>query len=515
MRTGLIILGVAAGLRLAACAQTVYTVDTGRRHQRIDNFGASDCWTAQVFGRFPDARREQLADWLFSMAVGTNGRPQGIGLSLWRFNVGAGSAEQGDASGIKDPYRRTECFQRPDGTYDWTRQAGQRWFLQAAKKRGVPRFLAFCNSAPVQMAANGLANNRGRPKDGTYNLKPGGEIAFADFLATVIGAMEKREGIRFDVVSPFNEPEWNWDAPNQEGSPALTGEIARMVRVLDRTLSEHGLPAKILVTEAGKIDDLFQSGTALKGRDNQIEALFSPASPQSIAGLPHVPPVVAGHSYWTTAPEQGLLAKRQALRAKLDAYRLGYWQTEVCVMSNDREIGGGGKRDLGMKAALYVARVVHHDLCVAEASAWHWWLAMTASDYKDGLIYVTPNADRTDGAIADSKLLWTLGNFSRFIRPGAVRVGVRAPQADVNDPAGLMVSAYVNEQERSVVCVMVNYADRVQPVRLEVAGVGVGAFLPYLTSDASGDDIKPQPAVMPHARYDVPARAVVTWVGRY
>ena len=48
---------------------------------------------------------------------------------------------------------------------------------------------------------------------------------------------------------------------------------------------------------------------------------------------------------------------------------------------------------------------------------------MTFSDYKDGLIYVRPNADKTDGELADSRLLWTLGNFSRFVRPGAVRIG--------------------------------------------------------------------------------------------
>ena len=51
-----------------------------------------------------------------------------VGLSLWRFNVGAGSSEQGEASGIKEPLHRTECFLQADGRFDWSRQAGQRWF---------------------------------------------------------------------------------------------------------------------------------------------------------------------------------------------------------------------------------------------------------------------------------------------------------------------------------------------------------------------------------------------------
>ncbi len=505
----------AASLCLAANAQTVYTVDIAKRFQRIDNFGASDCWTAQRLGLFPEAKRERLADWLFSTAVATNGQPLGIGLSLWRFNVGAGSAEQGEASGIKEPLHRTECFLQPGGRYDWSRQAGQRWFLQAAKRRGVGQFLAFCNSAPAAFTANGLANNRGRPKDGSYNLKPERAEAFADFLATVLSELGAREGVPFTAVSPFNEPEWAWDDAKQEGSPARVADIANVVRLLDRKLSERRLDAKIVLTESGKIAYLYKDHTDRPTQDNQIEELFAPASPNAVAGLPHVPRLVAGHSYWTTAPSDTLFATRRALREKLDKRALGYWQTELCIMSNDREIGGGGRRDLTMKTALYVARVIHADLCAAQASAWQWWLAMTFGDYKDGLIYVTPNADKTDGELADSRLLWTLGNFSRFIRPGAVRVGVASPQADVDDPAGLMVSAYLHEEGRLVTCVLVNESEQPRLVRLAVPGVSIRKSGVYLTSDAPGATLQPKPGADPLAGYEVPARAVVTWVGRY
>lgn len=51
----------------------------------------------------------------------------------------------------------------------------------------------------------------------------------------------------------------------------------------------------------------------------------------------------------------------------------------------------GGKVDLGMDAALYMARVIHTDLTVANAAAWQWWLAVSPYDYKDGLIYVDKN----------------------------------------------------------------------------------------------------------------------------
>ena len=88
----------------------------------------------QFVGLWPDKSRNQVADWLFSMEEDANGKPKGIGLSLWRFNIGAGSAAQNN---ISDDWRKTEGFLQDDMTYDWSRQAGQKWFMQAAKERGV------------------------------------------------------------------------------------------------------------------------------------------------------------------------------------------------------------------------------------------------------------------------------------------------------------------------------------------------------------------------------------------
>ena len=51
---------------------------------------------------------------------------------MWRVNVGGGSSEQGDASGIPDKYeRRVECFLNQDGSYNWSKQAGQQYFICA------------------------------------------------------------------------------------------------------------------------------------------------------------------------------------------------------------------------------------------------------------------------------------------------------------------------------------------------------------------------------------------------
>src|SRR5678815_1617774 len=84
----------------------VISITTDSIYQTIQNFGASDAWSGQFVGNWPDAKKNAIADWLFSMDTVSNGNPKGIGLSMWRYNLGAGSAEQDDNSGIKDEWRR-------------------------------------------------------------------------------------------------------------------------------------------------------------------------------------------------------------------------------------------------------------------------------------------------------------------------------------------------------------------------------------------------------------------------
>ncbi|WP_317168887.1 glycoside hydrolase [Lunatibacter salilacus] len=53
-----------------------------------------------------------------------------------------------------------------------------------------------------------------------------------------------------------------------------------------------------------------------------------------------------------------------------------------------------------------MARVIHNDLVIAQASAWHWWLAISPYNYKDGLVYISKS--ETDGVIEETKMLWIL-----------------------------------------------------------------------------------------------------------
>ena len=151
--------------------------------QTIHSFGASDAWSTQFVGKnWPIDKRNQIADLLFSNDFDSSNNPMGIGLSSWRFNIGAGSMSQGNNSGINDEWRRAESFINSNG-YDWTAQEGQRWFVNAAKQRGVSEFIAFSNSPPVVMTKNGKAYSSG---GSSANIDEADHMLYADFLVAVL-----------------------------------------------------------------------------------------------------------------------------------------------------------------------------------------------------------------------------------------------------------------------------------------------------------------------------------------
>ncbi len=435
--------------------------------QTIHNFGASDAWATQFVGNWPSEKKNAIADLLFSLEIDATDSPKGIGLSAWRFNIGAGSSEQVDLSGIKDSWRRAEGFLQNDLSYNWKSQPGQQWFLQAAKQRGVQDFIGFVNSPPVQLTKN----NKAYPSDpNSSNLSAKNYHAYAVFLAQIVKNFKNNLNIDLNYISPFNEPQWDWVKGNQEGSPWNNDELSTATKVIDAVFNKENIHSKLELTEAGSIDYLTSEKNKWKNRSNQIDAFFNAESNNYVADLNSVAKKIAGHSYFTTWEISKLKAEREKIAQKLQEYpNLEYWMSEYCILENNEEIKGKDK-DLGMKTALYVSRVIHADLTISNASAWHWWTALSAYNYKDGLVYVDKN--KIDGEFSDSKLLWALGNYSRFIRPEAKRIKV-----DYNDlnsidnlKNGLLISAYKNT-DKSIVIVIVNQQENAASIDLDMAAI--------------------------------------------
>jgi hypothetical protein len=361
-------------------------IDPGTTFQVMDNFGASDCWSAQFVGNWPEDKKRKMADWLFSTDTLSNGQPVGIGLNAWRFNIGGGSAEQGDQSQIEDEWRRAECFLNPDGSYNWNKQLGQQWFLKAAKERGVTNFIGFANSPPVYFTRNGLAHgSKASPVNISRNRLPD----YARFLLEVSRGIRDQTGVELNYLSPFNEPQWDWTGNNQEGCHLENSLFRELIDLLNQELeSAEDLTTRILISEAGEWDYLYSKGDLI---GMQVDYFFG-GDQNPLKDASRLEQVITGHSYYTTHPESALVEKRESVWNKISEYPgLRVWSTEYCPLGSAdlQQLGWKSwRKDLSMHVALYVARILHHDLVYGNVSAWQWWLALSNSNYPDGLIYV-------------------------------------------------------------------------------------------------------------------------------
>ncbi|MEP7106467.1 MAG: glycoside hydrolase [Ferruginibacter sp.] len=466
--------------------------DENKTYQTIQNFAASDAWSCQFVGNWPSKKKNAIADLLFSLDTFPNGNPKGIGLSMWRYNLGAGSSEQGAGSGIRDEWRRAPSIQGNS-----KRVAAQNWFLRAAKKRGVEQFLGFFNSPPVQLTKNG----RAYADSGNCNIDSLNYGRFADYTVSAIRQIKDVTAILLDYISPVNEPQWDWSDGGQEGCPYNNREISGLVKVLNKAFQREGLTTKLLITESGQLNYLL-TATDKHEKDNQVDDFFNIASPLYVGDLPFVSRTIAAHSYFTTSPISSAIAIRTKINDSISQIKdLGFWQSEYCILGDNAGEINGKKKDLGIGAALYVAKVIYEDLSAANAAAWQWWTAISAYDYKDGLIYVEKKEN--DGGFSDSKMLWALGNYSRFVRPGMQRIALKMPT--VRD---LYLSAYMDTRIKQLVCVLVNESAHKKTVRFEKTK-NAGGFnnITFYVTDAFTNLAKNE---VRGGKIMVPAKSIVT-----
>ncbi len=468
--------------------------------QTVENFGASDCWSMQKVGTWSESGRARVADLLFS-------REKGIGLSCWRFNVGGGVTDK-----INVPWRTVETFEVSEGKYDWSRQKPERWFLGAAKERGVPQFLAFVNSPPGRMTRTGITY--GQAGKDTTNLKPGYEGQFARYLVDILEHFrnnpDERERIAFNYVSPVNEPNIDWNGKSQEGCRYANDDIKAVLRALDGELRRRGCETEIAGIEVNALPPLYQVAERMtkKYGAKYGDYVDDFCGDPEISGTLHHR--LSYHDYGSDRLKGQFVENRTAVRKKFDQYP-GWkpWMSEYCVMTG-AEGEGGNHRDLGMKTAIEVARILHFDLTLVRVTAWQWWTAVSGVDYKDGLIYTDWKKPGDEESVIPSRLLWAFGNYSRFVRPGMKRVELEGESHDIG---GLMGSAYKDEAGRKAAVVYVNAGTGARRVKLEFVGRKgweARSVTPYVTSERAGDELKRYPAVGVGEAVEIPGRSVVT-----
>ncbi|PSW22321.1 xylanase [Photobacterium sanctipauli] len=515
-------MAVSSILSSPAIAVTI-DVDINETKQTIHSFGASDAWSINpTINKWQAEGNEEaianLADLLFST-------DNGIGLSAWRFNIGAGSAEQGADSFIRDPLRRAELLvPEMGGEIDTTKQRGQIRFMQEAHKRGVNNFVAFSNSPPHYLTKNGLAHPTAADGVGSSNLKAASVDQFSDFLVSVLSYLRSEEvGVPVNYISPINEPTWEWEGQTQEGNRYNMEEVKAVYRSLDKKLVDAGLRYDIHI-DGGEVVEYtaalrdsykrnFDGASQTNGMNsrgvglyrNYIDELLGDEEIRDIIGNQ-----ISLHGYFSDgwSDRLGKLRDMTYDNVKTVSPDAQIWMSEMSILGGAggvRQFDGHGFDVNDMEYALHIGRIIHRDLTRLNASAWHWWLGLTPYDYKDGMVKIAPSLEAD--TVQDSKMMWTVGNYSRFIRPGYQRVELNGH----DDLKGLMASAYIAPEGKELVVVMVNAGDSSESVNLDVGDAAkISQLATYVTN--KDHDLESVPLEQQGDKYIVPPQSTVTFV---
>ena len=496
-------------------SQKNITIDLNESYQTIEYFTASDCWTVDgVAKSWPSRQVENAARMLFSTQDNIYGNPEGIGLSMWRVNLGAGTAELGDVEGnLPNLTRRCESFMDKNGIYDWSKQAGQQKFMEKAVSYGCNNFTLFSNSPLVQFTKNGQGYS---PGDRCANLQNDKYDDFAEYLATVTDYFIKEKGFNISYISPVNEPQHWWNESKQEGSPWTNAEIKRLVVDLDKSMISRNLNnTKILISEAGSWSNAFRPSTnswSEWARD-QIFQFFDINSSNYIGDCKNVARTFAAHSYWTDRTNDLIVSERQGAYEKANKYGLTLQQTEWCMLTSPPADGLPNPDMTNTDIALFMSKLIYADLSIANSTTWGFWTAMDGGGtcrYK--LLNMAVKQNSTTGIIEPCKTLWALGNYSLFIRPGYKRIKLDG----ASDLSSLMGSAYISPDTSKVVAVYVNIGFENQSVKTQFKGIGNRKIKnqKMFKTDSSSDllNMRLQPQFDSNSYINIPKRSVITFL---
>jgi glucuronoarabinoxylan endo-1,4-beta-xylanase len=300
----------------------------------------------------------------------------------------------------------------------WPYGYGEPWaVMRKAINKGCRDFLFTVWSCPGWMKSNGTLGDGGRVLPEHYQ-------DFADMAAKHFDYYIA-EGFDTSICnlyfSPTNEPglvayygsmQWNgqelWDFTKNYLGPALNPRGIRIV------LGEK------------------QWWADLEAR----ETLEDPVSRDMVYA-------VAAHGYLY---DRGADPDRPLVMA--NKYRKKTWQTEVC--------GLGEGCNTSIECGVGWARHIHRIVANAGASAWIWWWSATrAIDDGEALLCM-------DGT--PRKIVYVIGNYAKFIRPGWHRINLEGDTWDVP------VSSYKNIKTGRFAVVAVNTTGSTQDFWVKLSG---------------------------------------------
>ena len=180
-----------------------------------------------------------------------------------------------------------------------------------------------------------------------------------------------------------------------------------------------------------------------------------------------------------------------------------FWQTEVSGSS------GQIPKGTGIDNALYYAKMIHFDFTLSQINAYlFWWLWKNndkALNFSDGLINIL------DGeTVITTKRLYALGQYSRFIRPGWLRI-----ESDTSPKYGVYTSAYRNPKTKEIAVVLINDRMAANSLSLDLSGAEFSNISAWRTSaNEELKDLGKQKASRNTVNINLPPKSITTLYGQ-
>src|SRR5262249_16273944 len=279
----------------------------------------------------------------------------------------------------------------------------------------------------------------------------------------------EKQHVTLHYVSPMNEPDDSFPDCGQEGMKVPVAQRGALVRALGAALQRRAPWAKVIADET----------TADAIAANEIpQWLSEPGTVGVLAAIAH-------HTY--DFPNDAI---RSSLPPVAKQFDRPTWMTEICCYKGSGGVATsfGAQYDPTMTQALWLADQIDSDLRVAGDSAWYWWTALSpvlgcdpkadpqcptrvnTKGFNDGLLYYAEHAPANGPTtVFTTKRFYALGQFRRYVRPGAVRHDV------VGLPPGVHAMAFTADGATTVVTWNESRRPSAFALRLPGAAAATGA----------------------------------------
>jgi glucosylceramidase len=396
-----------------------FEINEGVTYQKIAGFGASFMEAGlMVINTLPPRQQEEVLRAMFDPQ-------QGAGFTAMKTPIAGTDFMSAGPFYTYDPVPGDVQMKH----FSIARDLGPNGVITYIKR--ARRYGSFVLQAPMDYPPDWMLVN----PDTNQDVNPKYYTALARYYLRYLQEYQKN-GVFIDYLSLFNEPDVYTKIPYKEITVLLRDHVAPL-------LGESGLKTKLMLSEAPDRDDAFTNYPIL---------MDDPGASKYVALMPY-------HGYdFKEYSKIGELHRRYP--------NVPLWMTEVCYAYE-----AGTPKSFALPRYEFAdgdfwGQQIFNDL-ENYASAWIYWNAVL--DEKGGpwsVSYIHGNPDpniqhpviiinRQTHEVTYTGLYYYLAHFSKFVRPGAVRIetagnypGVRV--ISFKTPEGKLVSQLMNSRKEEV-----------------------------------------------------------------